>query len=96
MTSKYNGFRLLRCRCLHVRFPAGAICARNGRTRVSAVGFVIGTPYSLLAVSDFLNGMAQEIIHYGILGHGSATVEPGWPHAQRFLARMSRAGGGSP
>ena len=95
VTSKYNGLPI-------VAVPLLA-CALSGRCNLraltaalgfSAVGFVIGTPYSLLAVSDFLNGMAQEIIHYGILGHGSATVEPGWPHAQRFLARMSRAGGG--
>ena len=61
---------------------------------VSVVGFLIGTPYALLAVSDFLNGMAQEIVHYGIHGHGSSTVEPGWPHAQRYLGWMVGPGGG--
>ncbi len=95
VTSKYNGLPI-------VAVPLLA-CTLSGRCNLravtaalsfSAVGFLIGTPYSLLAVSDFLNGMAQEIVHYGILGHGNATVEPGWPHAQRFLARMSRAGGG--
>ena len=95
VTSKYNGLPivavpLLAC-ALSGRCNLRAIAAALG---FSAVGFLIGTPYSLLAVSDFLNGMAQEIVHYGILGHGGATVEPGWQHAQRFLGRISRAGGG--
>ena len=38
--------------------------------------------------------MAQEIVHYGIVGHGNRTVEPGWPHAQRYLGWLMGAGGG--
>ena len=95
VTSKYNGLPIVAAPLLAValsgRCNLRAITAALG---LSAVGFLIGTPYSVLAVSDFLNGMASEIVHYGILGHGSATVEPGWPHAQRFLGAMSRAGGG--
>ena len=95
VTSKYNGLPI-------VAVPLLA-CVLSGRCNLravttalgfAAVGFLIGTPYALLAVSDFLNGMAQEIVHYGILGHGSATVEPGWPHAQRYLGWMMRPGGG--
>ncbi|MXY23742.1 MAG: phospholipid carrier-dependent glycosyltransferase [Acidobacteria bacterium] len=95
VTSKYNGLPIVAAPLL--------ACALSGRCNLrtviaalglSAVGFLIGTPYALLAVSDFLNGMATEIIHYGILGHVGATVEPGWEHAQRYLGRMSRAGGG--
>ena len=95
VTSKYNGLPivaapLLAC-VLSGRCNLRAVTAALG---FSAVGFLIGTPYALLAVSDFLNGMAQEIVHYGILGHGNATVEPGWPHAQRYLGWMMGAGGG--
>ena len=95
VTSKYNGLPIVAAPLL--------ACLLSGRCNLravavalgfSAAGFVIGTPYALLYVSDFLNGMAQEIVHYGILGHGNATVEPGWPHAQRYLGRMLRSGGG--
>ena len=95
VTSKYNGLPI-------VAVPLLA-CVLSGRCNVrlvmaalgfSAVGFLMGTPYALLAIPDFLNGMAQEIVHYGILGHGSATVEPGWPHALRYLDWMSGPGGG--
>ncbi len=95
ITSKYNALPivaapLLAC-VLSGRCNLRAVTAVLG---VSVVGFLIGTPYALLAVSDFLNGMASEIVHYGILGHGGMTTEPGWPHAQRYLGWMSRAGGG--
>ena len=95
VTSKYNGLPivaapLLAC-LLSGRCSLRALTAALG---FSAVGFLIGTPYALLAVSDFLNGMAQEIVHYGIVGHGSRTVEPGWPHAQRYLGWLMGAGGG--
>ena len=95
VTSKYNGLPivaapLLAC-LLSGRCSLRAMTAALG---FSAVGFLIGTPYALLAVSDFLNGMAQEIVHYGIVGHGSRTVEPGWPHAQRYLGWLMGAGGG--
>ena len=95
VTSKYNGLPivaapLLAC-VLSERCNLRAVTAVLG---MSVVGFVIGTPYALLAVSDFLNGMAQEIVHYGIHGHGSSTVEPGWPHAQRYLGWMVGPGGG--
>ena len=95
VTSKYNALPivaapLLAC-VLSGRCNLRAVTAVLG---VSVVGFLIGTPYALLAVSDFLNGMAQEIVHYGIHGHGSSTVEPGWPHAQRYLGWMMRSGGG--
>ena len=95
VTSKYNGLPIVAAPLL--------ACALSGRCNLravtaalsfSAVGFLIGTPYALLAVSEFLNGMASEIVHYGIVGHGSATVEPGWEHAQRYLGAMSGAGGG--
>ena len=95
VTTKYNALPILAAPLL--------ACVLSGRCNpravtavlgVSVAGFVIGTPYALLYVSDFLNGMAQEIVHYGIHGHGNATVEPGWPHAQRYLGRMLRGGGG--
>ncbi len=95
VTSKYNALPI-------VAVPLLA-CALSGRCNLRAVsaalalsvaGFVIGTPYALVAPSDFLNGMASEVVHYGIDGHGGMTTEPGWPHAKRYLAWMSRAGGG--
>ena len=95
VTSKYNALPIVAAPLL--------ACVLSGRCNLravtavlgfSVVGFLIGTPYALLAVSDFLNGMAQEIVHYGIRGHGSATVEPGWPHAQRYLGWMMGPGGG--
>ena len=53
-----------------------------------AVGFFVGTPFALVRLPQFLDGMTFEIRHYGILGHGFATIEPGWPHATAFLGWM--------
>lgn len=55
-----------------------------------AVGFLVGTPYALIELPRFLDGMAFEVRHYGVMGHGIATIEPGWPHARAFIGWMLR------
>ena len=59
-----------------------------------AAGFLVGTPFALVEIPAFLDGMAFEVRHYGVLGHGSATIEPGWPHARAFLGWMLNVAAG--
>ena len=89
VSSKYNALPI-------VAIPALA-CLLSGRYSMAgltaaivtpAVGFFVGTPFALVRLPQFLDGMAFEIRHYGILGHGFATIEPGWPHATTFLGWM--------
>ncbi len=95
VSSKYNALPiavvpalacLLSRRCSPPRLVMGLIAP--------AVGFCIGTPYALIQVPEFLDGLAFEIRHYGVLGHGFATVEPGWPHARAFLGWMLNVAAG--
>ena len=97
VSSKYNAMPivvvpLLAC-LLSGRFSPSMLTAALG---LPAVGFFAGTPYGLFYPADLLNGMAQEIVHYGILGHANATVEPGWPHAVGFLRRLANSVVGVP
>ena len=97
VSSKYNAMPivvvpLLAC-LLSGRFSPSMLTAALG---LPAVGFFAGTPYGLFYPADLLNGMAQEIVHYGILGHDNATVEPGWPHAVGFLPSVVKQCGGRP
>ena len=97
VSSKYNALPVvlvpaLACLLSH-RVSSRAVTAS---LLMPAAGFLAGTPYAMLALPAFLDGMAFEVVHYGILGHGSeATVAPGWPHAWAFLNWMSRSGGGA-
>ena len=90
VSSKYNAMPivvvpLLAC-LLSGRFSPSMLTAALG---LPAVGFFAGTPYGLFYPADLLNGMAQEIVHYAAPSHGNPTVEPGWPHAVRFLRWLS-------
>ena len=96
VSSKYNALPValvpvLACLLSHrvsSRAVTAALC-------MPAAGFLAGTPYAVLALPAFLDGMAFEVVHYGILGHAEATVEPGWPHAWAFLQWMVHSGGGA-
>jgi Dolichyl-phosphate-mannose-protein mannosyltransferase len=50
------------------------------------LGFCLGTPYSLLNPSGFLDGIAAEIWHYGIAGHIGNEGKPG---IEQFLYYQS-------
>jgi len=73
-TSKYNGGIVLialwgahllrRGTLLDLRLWVGTVMA--------GVGFVIGTPFALLDMPSWLNGMAWEVRHYYVLGHAGA------------------------
>ena len=89
VSSKYNAIPVVVVPVLAVflsgRLSAGTLVAALG---LPAVGFVAGTPYALISPPAFLDGMAYEVNHYAIRGHGGATVESGWLHAARFLQWM--------
>ena len=95
VSSKYNALPIVAVPVL-----AGLLSGRCSRAALLAaagmpvVGFLAGTPYALFDLPRFLDGMAFEIVHYAIRGHGFATVEPGWPHAWAFLGWMAGSGGG--
>jgi 4-amino-4-deoxy-L-arabinose transferase-like glycosyltransferase len=52
-------------------------------------GFVLGTPYALISLPEFLNGIAFETWHYGTAGHGYATGTPGLPQAWYYIRWLS-------
>ena len=96
VSSKYNALPIVlvpavACLLAHRIAPR----AMTASLVTPAAGFLAGTPYALVAFPAFLDGVAFELVHYGILGHAQATVEPGWPHAWAFLNWMSRSGGGA-
>ena len=90
VSSKYNAAPVVLVPVLAVflsgRWSAGTLAAALG---LPVVGFVAGTPYALISLPALLDGMAFEVHHYAIRGAGASTVEPGWPHAARFLQWMS-------
>ena len=95
VSSKYNAMPIvivpvLAC-LFSVRCSPGMLTAALG---LPAVGFFAGTPYGLFYPADLLDGMAQEIAHYA-QGPGPR-VEPGWPHAVRFLRWLSNNAVGVP
>ena len=59
------------------------------------LGFFIGTPFAVIDIPQFLDGMAFEVRHYGVLGHGAATGEPGLPQARFYLGWMTNAAAGA-
>ena len=90
VSSKYNAMPivvvpLLAC-LLSGRFSPSMLAAALG---LPAVGFFAGTPYGLFYPADLLDGMAREIAHYGLPRSSGPVVEPGWPHAVRFLRWLS-------
>ena len=95
VSSKYNAAPVVLVPVLAVflsgRWSAGALAAALG---LPALGFVAGTPYAVMSLPALLDGMAYEVNHYAIRGAGASTVEPGWPHAGRFLQWMSEQASG--
>ena len=95
VSSKYNAAPVVLVPvlavCLSRRWSAGALAAALG---LPVVGFVAGTPYAVINLPGFLDGMAYQINYYAIRGFGTYTVEPGWSHAERFLEWMFRHASG--
>ena len=95
VSSKYNAMPVVVVPVLGVllsgRWSPVALAAALG---LPAVGFVAGTPYALISPPAFLDDMAYQLERYGLRGFGEATVEPGWPHAERFLQWMFGQGSG--
>jgi hypothetical protein len=57
-------------------------------------GFLAGTPYALLRLPAFLDDVAFEVRHYGELGHGANTGEPGWDQARFYVSWLATWGAG--
>ncbi len=95
VSSKYNAAPVVLVPVLAVflsgRWSAGALAAALG---LPVVGFVAGTPYAVTNLPGFLDALAYQVNYYAIRGFGTATVEPGWPHAERFLEWMFRQASG--
>lgn len=89
VSSKYNAMPIVIVPVLAVllsgRWSTGRLSVALG---LPAVGFVAGTPYAVISLPALLDGMAYEVNHYAIRGAGPSTVDPGWPHAARFLQWM--------
>ncbi|MXY23700.1 MAG: phospholipid carrier-dependent glycosyltransferase [Acidobacteria bacterium] len=88
VSSKYNAMPIvavpvLAC-LLSARCTPGMLAATLG---LPAVGFFAGTPYGLLYPASLLNGLAEQVSHYGLYAR-DGTVDPGWPQARRFLLWM--------
>jgi hypothetical protein len=49
-------------------------------------GFLTGTPYAILKLPEFLDGVASEVWHYGIAGHGIHTEKPGLSQCRFYLS----------
>ena len=52
---------------------------------ISLLFFVTFMPFSILDLSDFLNGIAREIVHYYHLGHSGNSRDPGIPQLLFYL-----------
>ena len=89
VSSKYNAAPVVIVPVLAVllsgRRSAAAVAAALG---MPAAGFLTGTPYALINTPFFLDEVAYQLDRYGLRGFGEATVQPGWPHAERFLQWM--------
>lgn len=88
VSSKYNAMPIvavpvLAC-LLSARCTPGMLAATLG---LPAVGFFAGTPYGLLYPASLLNGLAEQVSHYGLYAR-DGTADPGWPQARRFLLWM--------
>ena len=89
VSSKYNALPIAAVPALACLLSRRCSAAGLAAALVApVVGFCVGTPFALVQLPALLDGMAYEIRHYGILGHGAATVEPGWPHATVFMKWM--------
>jgi len=49
------------------------------------LGFILGTPYSVIDFTDFLKGVSYELWHYGVAGHVDHTQERGWAQLLFYL-----------
>ncbi|NLF25016.1 MAG: phospholipid carrier-dependent glycosyltransferase, partial [Deltaproteobacteria bacterium] len=59
---------------------------------VPVLGFLVGSPFTLLSLPLFLDQFAYEIWHYGVSGHEGHSAEPGWPQALFYLKWLSWSG----
>ena len=59
---------------------------------VSAIGFLIGSPYILVALPLFLDQFAYEIWHYGVAGHFEHQAEPGLAQADFYISWLIQNG----
>jgi hypothetical protein len=77
--------------------PLAAVLASGRRSAGALIvalvapgaGFLAGTPYAVISLPEFLNGIAFEAWHYGTAGHGYATGTPGLPQAWYYLRWFS-------
>jgi len=49
------------------------------------LGFLCSTPYALSALPLFLNQIAYEVWHYGVVGHEGHMSDPGLPHLALYI-----------
>jgi|GEM_PF-1272796 len=63
---------------------------------VPPIFFLLGMPYALLDLPEFLLGAGWEVVHYKRLGHGADTVQRGFPYllfqAEQFLSHLGFVG----
>jgi len=57
-------------------------------TAAMVVGFLIGTPFALLDVPNWLNGLAWQLRHYYVLGHAGAESYGMIAQARWYLGKM--------
>lgn len=60
-----------------------------GSLVLSAVFFLLGTPYALSSLPFFLDQVAYEVWHYSIAGHEGHQGEPGWSQLIHYLDWLS-------
>ena len=58
------------------------------------IGFLIGTPYSIVSAPLFLDQLGYEVWHYAVEGHVGNMAEPGWPQVVFFTKWFATQGCG--
>ena len=61
---------------------------------IPVLGFLIGTPYTVLSWNEFWSGITYEAWHYGVAGHDGHMAGRGWPQALLYLRWMLSDGVG--
>lgn len=90
VSSKYNALPI-------VLIPLVLVRERNGLNwsialLVPWLGFLLGSPFILAEIPLFLNQLAYEIWHYGVVGHAGQMAEPGLPQAAFYLNWLLKEG----
>lgn len=91
ISTKYNAYAVL------VPLLLAHFFQRGGRIVVDtdlllaglacAVGFLVGTPYAILDLPAFLNGLAFEVRHYATVGDPGTEYQNAWLWYSSFLLR---------